>query len=280
MYQHEVFSESLFSLESDPWGNTLTDACFPISSLNNSCDNPIEDAFQIDFPEIPSQPALPEVPSLPALPEVPPTLPAPMQIPQPLPQPVPQPVPQQCQFVAFNQPLLPYKEPIYAPPISYQSYYPPMPQQPAYEGKKSTVCLQLTQDFDYFYLPSAPTFRTVPRLALDVSKTFSAPKYSEIFYQHATRLLVDKHPQLTESDLKQIEQTGFLYFMKNVKLIVPKIGPWRFLSHVRSGGSNDRSYNLIGFPIRCKVKEWVIGADLWRMYHFVKGKTSKARQLQ
>jgi len=213
------------------------------------------------------------IPSQPALLEVPPTQPAPHMIVQP--------VPQQCSpFVVFNQPL-PYKEPLYPLPVSFQPFYQ-MPQkfpQPQ-EDKKSTVCLQLTQDFDYFYLPSAPTFRTVPRLALDVSKTFSAAKYTEIFYQHATRLLVDKHPQLSEADLKIIEQTGFLYFMKNVKLIVPKIGPWRFLSHVRSGGSNDRSYNLIGFPVRCKVKEWVIGGDLWRMYHFVKGKTSKARQLQ
>jgi len=272
---HEVFSESLFSLESDPWGTTLTEACcFPISSLNNSCDIPIiEDAFPIDLPELPSQ-----QPALPALPPAPQIIPQPTQIPQLCPPP----------FVVFNRPPplalpLPYKEPCYTPPISFQPFYSMPQKQFPQEERKSTVCLQINQDFDYFYLPSAPTFRTVPRLSMDVSKTFSAAKYTEIFYQHAPQLLVEKHPQLSEADLKVIEQTGFLYFMKNVKLIVPKIGPWRFLSHVRkekeAGGSNDRSYNLIGFPIRCKVKEWVIGGDLWRMYHFVKGKTPKARQL-
>jgi len=260
----EVFSESLFSLDSDPWelGSTtdfLTETCFPdsISSLSTDCDVPNEDPFQIDL-GIKSD--LPTELSNPPPPEVKLTPPVVIPIPQ---------------VVYPTQYLVPYKEAILPPAPVF--FHPTMPMPP--EEKKSTVCPQLLQDYDYFYPRSAPSFRTTPRLALDVSKPFSAAKYSEIFFQHASRLLVEKHPQLSENDLKQIEQTGFLYFMKNVKIIVPKIGPWRFLSHVRSGASNDRSYNLVGFPIRCKVKEWMYGGDLWRMYHFVKGKTPKARQL-
>jgi hypothetical protein len=114
----------------------------------------------------------------------------------------------------------------------------------------------------------------------DVSRAFSTAKYSEIFTQHASSLLIDKHPQLTEADLRRVERTGLLYFMKNVKVIVPRIGPWKFLSHVRSDEtSTERSFNLEGFPIRCKVKEWLLNGDLWRMYHFIKGNIPKKRQL-
>jgi len=135
-----------------------------------------------------------------------------------------------------------------------------------------------TFDFDFCYPQSAPSIRTTPRLPFDISSTFSTAKYTEIFNQFGTQLLLEKHPQLNEDDFKHIEKKGFMYFIKNVKTIVPTIGPWKFLSHVRTGnGSSDRSYNLVGFPIRCKVKEWVVGTDLWRMYHFVKGKTPKQR---
>jgi len=135
-----------------------------------------------------------------------------------------------------------------------------------------------TYDFDFCYPQAAPSFRTTPRLQFDISSTFSAAKYSEIFNQYGAQLLLEKHPQLNEEDFKHIEKRGFMYFIKNVKTIVPTIGPWKFLSHVRTGnGSSDRSYNLVGFPIRCKVKEWVVGSDLWRVYHFVKGKTPKQR---
>jgi hypothetical protein len=114
----------------------------------------------------------------------------------------------------------------------------------------------------------------------DVSRAFSTAKYSEIFTQHANALLIDKHPQLSEADLRRVERTGLLYFMKNVKVIVPRIGPWKFLSHVRSDEtSTERSFNLEGFPIRCKVKEWLLNGDLWRMYHFIKGNIPKKRQL-
>jgi len=150
--------------------------------------------------------------------------------------------------------------------------------QTTFSHPKSTFVPQdLNQDFDYFFSRSAAFYRR-QNLPFDISRSLSAIKYSELFFQSGNQLLVDKHPQFSEQDLKQIEETGFIYFMKNVKVIVPKIGPWRFQSHVRSGThTNDRSYNLLGFPIRCKVKEWVVGGDLWRMYHFIKGKTPKER---
>jgi len=288
MYQNEVFNEILFSLDSNPWEldichtDFLAETCFPdsISSPNTDCEKreiiiPKQEPPHVDFKTPLKRQIPPEFEKFPA-----------SELHHP-PQICPQQIMNPPVVFNLNQTVLPYRdEPIhYQPQMSpmssmssmpFTTFHPTMPMPP--EEKRSTVCPQLIQDYDFFLPRAAPSFRTTPRLALDVSKPFSAPKYSEIFHQHAASLLVDKHPQLTESDLKQIEQTGFLYFMKNVKIIVPKIGPWRFLSHVRSGSSNDRSYNLVGFPIRCKVKEWMQGGDLWRMYHFVKGKTPKARQ--
>jgi len=122
-----------------------------------------------------------------------------------------------------------------------------------------------------------PSFRPHSPRLFDVSRVLSSTRYTEIFQQHGSTLLRDKHPQWTESDLLEIEKTGCMYFLKNVKTIVPRIGPWKFQSHVRSLSSSimsydaDRSYNLLGSKamIRCKVREWIQGSDLWRMYHYV-----------
>jgi len=159
----------------------------------------------------------------------------------------------------------------------------PCPSMPEMPREKSLSTTLNTNHFDDYCLRTEPSFREHPKL-LDVSRPFSGPKYSEIFAQFGSSLLVDKHPQLSETDLAQIERTGFMYFLKNVKTIVPKIGPWKFQSHVRGSSMNqpydtDRSYNLVGskISIRCKVKEWVTGNDLWRMYHYVPGKSSKSR---
>jgi len=118
------------------------------------------------------------------------------------------------------------------------------------------------------------------QLNCDISRTLSNAKYSELFTTCGLQLLVDRHPQFTLQDINKVLKTGYIYFLKNVKTIVPRIGQeWRFISHVRAPGpgeSSDRSYNLLGpIPLRCKVKEWLVGADLWRMYHFVQGKTTK-----
>jgi len=161
-----------------------------------------------------------------------------------------------------------------------QSPCPSIPEMPREKSLSTTLN---TNHFDDYCLRTEPSFREHPKL-LDVSRPFSGPKYSEIFAQFGSSLLVDRHPQLSETDLAQIERTGFMYFLKNVKTIVPKIGPWKFQSHVRGSSMNqpydtDRSYNLVGskISIRCKVKEWVTGNDLWRMYHYVPGKSSKSR---
>lgn len=123
-----------------------------------------------------------------------------------------------------------------------------------------------------------PTHHRPAQLNCDISRTLSNAKYSELFTTCGNQLLVDRHPQFTLQDINSVLKTGYLYFLKNVKTIVPRIGQeWRFISHVRAPGpgeSSDRSYNLLGpIPLRCKVKEWIVGPDLWRMYHFVQGKT-------
>jgi len=218
---------------------------------------------------------LPEKSFLPTIPP-PSFIPAPVKLP-PCPTYVP------AKFVE-PQASFPFKFELPVPPAQKMSpaklpqlndWSSPMPIVP----EEKVLFSQLnTHDFDYFYPHAAPSFRTTPRLGFDISCTFSAAKYTEIFNQFGSHLLLEKHPQLNEDDFKQIEKTGYLYFIKNVKTIVPTIGPWKFLSHVRTGnGSSDRSYNLVGFPIRCKVKEWLVGTDLWRCYHFVKGKTPKQR---
>jgi len=161
-------------------------------------------------------------------------------------------------------------------------FHPSMPEIPREKALSTTLN---TNYFNDYCLRTEPSFREHPRL-LDVSRPFSGPKYTEIFTQFGSSLLIDKHPQLSENDLSQIERTGFMYFLKNVKTIVPKIGPWKFQSHVRGSSANqpydtDRSYNLVGskVSIRCKVKEWVVGNDLWRMYHYVQGKSSKPARM-
>jgi hypothetical protein len=163
-----------------------------------------------------------------------------------------------------------------------QQFHPSVPDTPREKALSTTLN---TNYFNDYCLRTEPSFREHPRL-LDVSRPFSGPKYTEIFHQFGSSLLIDKHPQLSENDLSQIERTGFMYFLKNVKTIVPKIGPWKFQSHVRGSSASqpydtDRSYNLVGsrVSIRCKVKEWVCGNDLWRMYHYVQGKSSKPARM-
>jgi len=188
---------------------------------------------------------------------------------------------------SFSSPSIPVKQecpqvpiPERPPEKKVPQCYSSMPEMPREKSLSTTLN---TNHFDDYCLRTEPSFREHPKL-LDVSRPFSGPKYTEIFAQFGSSLLVDKHPQLSETDLLQIERTGFMYFLKNVKTIVPKIGPWKFQSHVRGSSVNqpydtDRSYNLVGskISIRCKVKEWVSGNDLWRMYHYVPGKSSKSR---
>jgi len=251
------------------------------------CDPPSDSFSQASVPVAKADPPAPEFPSdwllasekyFPQPAQIPMTIPPPSFIPAPVPRMNGPPCPSYFpQLPAAAAPSFPFKmfEPI--PPaqkmINQSDLFSPIVPE------EKVLFSQLnTHDFDFFYPHAAPSFRTTPRLGFDISCTFSAAKYTEIFNQFASRLLLEKHPQLNEDDFKAIEKTGYIYFIKNVKTIVPTIGPWKFLSHVRTGnGSSDRSYNLVGFPIRCKVKEWLVGSDLWRCYHFVKGKTPKQR---
>jgi len=186
------------------------------------------------------------------------------------------------EFDVKQEPSMPEMPPMPQEKTAPQQFHPSMPEIPREKALSTTLN---TNYFNDYCLRTEPSFREHPRL-LDVSRPFSGPKYTEIFTQFGSSLLIDKHPQLSEADLSQIERTGFMYFLKNVKTIVPKIGPWKFQSHVRGSSANqpydtDRSYNLVGskFSIRCKVKEWVCGNDLWRMYHYVQGKSSKPRMV-
>jgi len=192
-------------------------------------------------------------------------------------------------YVPMSSPRTSSPPPISPPPISSPRIYSPPPISSLPQSQFTSYHhapmfpVGLTEQYVFYPQPQIdPQVSIIARSSplRDVSRAFSTAKYSEIFNQHANSLLVEKHPQLTEVDLRRIERTGLLYFMKNVKVIVPRIGPWKFLSHVRSDENLiERSFNLEGFPIRCKVKEWVINGDLWRMYHFIKGTVPKKRQL-
>jgi len=211
-----------------------------------------------------------------------------------------------CPLVPLRRATPPKAEPL-APPqpqpraqsfptLDTQSYQPGQYYHPTF----GTTLLPQAQAFSLNYHNSIPTPKestfasfgdryesicpTIPhrpvQLNCDISRTLSNAKYSELFSTCGAQLLVDRHPQFTLQDINTVLKTGYIYFLKNVKTIVPRIGQeWRFISHVRAPGpgeSSDRSYNLLGpIPLRCKVKEWLVGGDLWRMYHFVQGKTTK-----
>lgn len=193
--------------------------------------------------------------------------------------------PQALPLAPCSQPQLALDQP------RTQQYCPPQSIYP-----HSTTLLPQAQAFSLSYspMPTPPheavgyssydhRFSTPYRpmhLNCDISRTLSNAKYSELFTQCGAQLLSDRHPQFSLQDINSVLKTGYIYFLKNVKTIVPRIGQeWRFISHVRAPGpgeSSDRSYNLLGpIPLRCKVKEWLVGGDLWRMYHFVQGKTTK-----
>jgi hypothetical protein len=206
-----------------------------------------------------------------------------------------------CPLVPLRKANPPHSLPSPQPQTSYQqfsnpAYCPPnpvfpttlLPQAQVFSLPHSAMLPQepcgvytFADHFGESMCPSLPQpYRPQQKLNIDISRTLSNVKYSEIFQQYGQQLLVDRHPQFTLQDIHNVLKTGYLYFLKNVKTIVPRIGQeYRFISHVRAPGpgeSSDRSYNLLGpIPLRCKVKEWLVGGDLWRMYHFIQGKTAK-----
>eukprot|EP01127_Copromyxa_protea_P012508 TRINITY_DN3278_c0_g1_i1.p1 TRINITY_DN3278_c0_g1~~TRINITY_DN3278_c0_g1_i1.p1 ORF type:complete len:350 (+),score=67.59 TRINITY_DN3278_c0_g1_i1:124-1173(+) len=122
---------------------------------------------------------------------------------------------------------------------------------------------------------SLPKLKAIP---VDISGNLSDIQYNKIFKKYHLQLQLDSHPTMTESDLEDIRVHGRMYFLKNVKTIVPKIGPWKFNAHISHRRTDERQYNIPGLAITCKVKEWLADDGLWRLYHFKKGKTVKSKQ--
>jgi len=114
-------------------------------------------------------------------------------------------------------------------------------------------------------------------LPVDVSANLSEFHYNKLYKEYRDRLLLPTHPMMSEHDLDLIKAHGRVYFLKNVKMIAPKIGPWKFNCHTPKGtGSNDRQFNIPGLAITCRVKEWLDDdGALWRMYHFKEGKVKR-----
>lgn len=119
--------------------------------------------------------------------------------------------------------------------------------------------------------PHMDYFIQMKSLPFDVSKQLTDSKYNKLFKLHRKQLLLNSHPVMTERDLEDVRSCGFVYFLRNVKTIVPKIGPWKFHCHTRNT-EGDRSFNIPGMAITCKVKEWLSDDGLWRLYHYKAGK--------
>jgi len=120
---------------------------------------------------------------------------------------------------------------------------------------------------------AVPYFVTqMQSLPIDVSGNLSDFHYSKIFHKYRNELLLNSHPVMSENDLELIRTHGRLYFLRNVKMIAPKIGPWKFNSHISRGLGTDRQFNIPGAAVTCRVKEWLIDDGLWRLYHYKQGK--------
>jgi hypothetical protein len=124
---------------------------------------------------------------------------------------------------------------------------------------------------------SFPKLRTIP---VDISGNLSDAQYNKIFKKYHLQLQLDSHPTMTLQDLEDIKIHGKMYFLKNVKTIVPKIGPWKFNAHISHRRTDERQYNIPGMAVTCKVKEWLTDDGLWRLYHFKKGKTVKPKKAE
>jgi len=120
-----------------------------------------------------------------------------------------------------------------------------------------------------------PKLKSIP---LDISGNLTDAQYNKIFKKYHLHLQLDSHPTMTEQDLEDIKLHGRMYFLKNVKTIVPKVGPWKFNAHISHRRSDERQYNIPGMAVTCKVKEWLTDDGLWRLYHYKRGKTVKVKK--
>lgn len=173
-------------------------------------------------------------------------------------------------------------------------WMPPAGQSPPYEPNREAgsvpchqepsnpqmdSCVTLTSlDTTHFGTShvSMPKLKSIP---VDISGNLSDSQYNKIFKKYHLQLQLDSHPTMTEQDLEEIKVHGRMYFLKNVKTIVPKIGPWKFNAHISHRRTDERQYNIPGMAVTCKVKEWLTDDGLWRLYHFKKGKTVKSKKI-
>lgn len=132
-------------------------------------------------------------------------------------------------------------------------------------------------DASHFGSTSNGSFARLTRIPLDISGNLTDNQYNKIFKKYHLQLQLDSHPIMTEKDLEDVKANGRMYFLKNVKTIVPKIGPWKFNAHISHRRIDERQYNIPGLAITCKVKEWLTDDGLWRLYHYKKGKTVKPK---
>jgi hypothetical protein len=146
------------------------------------------------------------------------------------------------------------------------------------QGYSSPTSVKLTNlDATHFGTNSAP-YPRLKSIPVDISGNLSDAQYNKIFKKYHLHLQLESHPTMTEQDLEDIKIHGKMYFLKNVKTIVPKIGPWKFNAHISHRRSDERQYNIPGMAVTCKVKEWLTDDGLWRLYHYKKGKTVKPKK--
>jgi len=153
-----------------------------------------------------------------------------------------------------------------------QQFQYQLPTVPATKPGPLTTNLNTTE-FDSSGLQSMQSCQ----IPVDISTNMSDSQYNKIFKKYHIQLQLEAHPLMSEEDLLDIQIHGRMYFLKNVKTIVPKVGPWKFHAHVSHRNTDERQYNIPGRAITCKVKEWLTDDGLWRLYHYKKGKVVKSK---
>jgi hypothetical protein len=183
----------------------------------------------------------------------------------------------------YCQPLpnvAPIPEPV-APRVSHPIDITPRDVRPSFEERQHVVSdlpLKLTSlDASHFGTNIAP-YPKLKSIPVDISGNLTDAQYNKIFKKYHLHLQLDSHPMMTEQDLEDIKVHGRMYFLKNVKTIVPKVGPWKFNAHISHRRSDERQYNIPGMAVTCKVKEWLTDDGLWRLYHYKRGKTVKGKK--
>jgi len=153
--------------------------------------------------------------------------------------------------------------------------YPVMSQDAPCSPETSVRLINLDASHFGTNISQIPKLKSIP---VDISGNLTDSQYNKIFKKYHQHLLLDTHPTLSEQDLEDIKVHGKMYFLKNVKTIVPKVGPWKFNAHISHRRSDERQYNIPGMAVTCKVKEWLTDEGLWRLYHYKKGKTVKPKK--